>query len=132
LLINCLINKIDKYILILLKIINLIILMYLYQKIDDESILLDSDCKRMLKRTSRKLLIDEVMKKINKNEEKLYNKDLEDDTDVSIESVDSQKSITDIFITDNFIKDNNVKDNKYEKSNKTFYEFILTICGCNK
>jgi hypothetical protein len=106
--------------------------MYLYQKIDDESILLDSDCKRMLKRTSRKLLIDEVMKKINKNEEKLYNKDLEDDTDVSIESVDSQKSITDIFITDNFIKDNNVKDNKYEKSNKTFYEFILTICGCNK
>ena len=112
---------------ILLKIINLIILMYLYQKIDDESILLDNDCRRMLKRTSKKLLIDEVMKKINKNEEKLYNKDLEDDTDVSIESVDSQKSIT-----DNFITDNNVKDNKYEKSNKTFYEFILTICGCNK
>ena len=119
--------------------------MYLYQKIEDESILLDRDCKRMLKRTSRKLLIDEVMEKINKNEEKLYNKEYEDDTDVSIDSFDSVNSMTDC-ITDNNVKDNNVKDNnvkdnnvkdnknyyKYEKSNKTFYEFILTICGCNK
>jgi hypothetical protein len=113
--------------------------MYLYQKIDDESILLDRDCKRMLKRTSRKLLIDEVMEKINKNEEKLYNKEYEDDTDVSIESFDSVNSMT-YCITDNNVKDNNVKDNcikdnkiynKYEKSNKTFYELILTICGCN-
>lgn len=106
--------------------------MYLYQKIDDESILLDSDCKRMLKRTSRKLIVDEVMEKINENKDKCYNKDLQDDTDVSIESVDSQKSITDNYITDNNVKDNNVKDNKYEKSNKTFYEFILIILGCNK
>lgn len=105
--------------------------MYLYQKIDDESILLDNECKRLLKRTSRKLIIDEVMEKINKNEKKIYNKEYEDDTDVSIESVDSVNSITDC-ITDNNVKDNNVKDNKYEKSNKTFYELILTICGCNK
>lgn len=106
--------------------------MYLYQKIDDESILLDSDCKRMLKRTSRKLIVDEVMEKMNENKDKCYNKDLEDDTDVSIESVDSQKSITDNYITHNNVKYNNMKDNKYEKSNKTFYELILTICGCNK
>ena len=92
--------------------------MYLYQKIDDESILLDSECKRLLKRTSRKLLIDNVMKKINENEKKLYNKDYEDDTDVSIESTNSDKSITDYYNS--------------EKSNKTFYEVILTICGCNK
>ena len=92
--------------------------MYLYQKIDDESILLDSECKRLLKRTSRKLLIDEVMQKINENEKKIYNKDYEDDTDVSIESTNSDKSITDYYNS--------------EKSNKTFYEVILTICRCNK
>ena len=92
--------------------------MYLYQKIDNESILLDSECKRLLKRTSRKLLIDDVMKKINENEKKIYNKDYEDDTDVSIESTNSDKSITDYYNS--------------EKSNKTFYEVILTICGCNK
>jgi len=92
--------------------------MYLYQKIDDESILLDSECKRLLKRTSRKLLIDDVMKKINENEKKIYNKNYEDDTDVSIESTNSDKSITDYYNS--------------EKSNKTFYEVILTICGCNK
>lgn len=96
--------------------------MYLYQKIDDESILLDSECKRLLKRTSRKLLIDEVMQKINENEneneKKIYNKDYDDDTDVSIESTNSDKSITDYYNS--------------EKSNKTFYEMILTICGCNK
>tara|TARA_Y100000022_G_scaffold182829_1_gene176519 strand:+ start:211 stop:510 length:300 start_codon:yes stop_codon:yes gene_type:complete len=95
--------------------------MYLYQKIHDESLLLDNECKRMLKRTSRKLIVDEVMEKINENKDKFYNKDLEDDTDVSIESFDSEKSINDNCIT----------EYKYEKSNKTFYEFILTICGCN-
>tara|TARA_X000000368_G_C23054268_1_gene723103 strand:+ start:2992 stop:3291 length:300 start_codon:yes stop_codon:yes gene_type:complete len=95
--------------------------MYLYQKIDDESILLDSECKRMLKRTSRKLIVDEVMEKINENKDKFYNKDLEDDTDVSIESFDSEKSIN----------DNCIIEYKYENSNKTFYEIILTICGCN-
>ena len=105
--------------------------MYLYQKIDDESILLDNDCRRMLKRTSRKLIVDEVMEKINKNEEKLYNKDYEEDTDVSIESFDSVNSMTDNCITDNNVKYNK-NYNKYEKSNKTFYELVLTICGCNK
>jgi hypothetical protein len=41
--------------------------MALYPKIDDESILLDNECKRMLRRTSRKIIIDEVL-------EKLFNK----------------------------------------------------------
>ncbi len=44
--------------------------MYLYPKIDDLSILIDKDCKRMLRRTSRKLLIDEVLNNLfNEKEE---------------------------------------------------------------
>jgi len=38
--------------------------MALYPKIDDESILLDNECKRMLRRTSRKIIIDEVLQKL--------------------------------------------------------------------
>lgn len=34
--------------------------MALYPKIDNESILLDMDCKRLLKRTSRQRIINEV------------------------------------------------------------------------
>ena len=104
--------------------------MYLYQKIDNESILLDNECKRLMKRRSRKSLINDVMEKINENDKKLYNKDLDYETDISIESFDSEKSLNDIFIIDNNVKYNK-NYNKYEKSNKTFYELILTICGCN-
>ena len=41
--------------------------MALYPKINDESILLDNECKKMLRRTSKKKIIDEVS-------EKLFNK----------------------------------------------------------
>tara|TARA_B000000437_G_C11417586_1_gene212675 strand:+ start:208 stop:414 length:207 start_codon:yes stop_codon:yes gene_type:complete len=47
--------------------------MVLYPKIDDLSILIDKDCKRMLRRTSRKLIIDEVLNKLF-NDEKKYKK----------------------------------------------------------
>ena len=45
--------------------------MALYPKIDDESILLDTECKRMLRRTSKKIIIDEVLEKLF-NEKKNY------------------------------------------------------------
>ena len=38
--------------------------MYQYPKIEDESILLDKDCKRLLRRTSRKHIIEEVLNKL--------------------------------------------------------------------
>ena len=43
--------------------------MSLYPKIDDLSILIDNDCKRMLRRTSRKLIIDEVLNKLFNDKE---------------------------------------------------------------
>ena len=47
--------------------------MYLYPKIDDLSILIDRDCKRMLRRTSRKLIIDEVLNELFNDEKKYKN-----------------------------------------------------------
>ena len=38
--------------------------MSLYPKIDDFSILLHNDCKRMLRRSSKKLIISEVKEKL--------------------------------------------------------------------
>ena len=48
--------------------------MYQYPKIEDESILLDKDCKRLLRRTSRKHIIEEVINKLEnkKNKENCY------------------------------------------------------------
>lgn len=42
--------------------------MSLYPKIDDETILLDNDCKRLLRRTSKKIIIDEVLEKLDLHE----------------------------------------------------------------
>jgi hypothetical protein len=55
--------------------------MALYPKIDDESILLDNECKRMLRRTSRKKIIDEVLQNIfnEKNNDNInLNKSIKD------------------------------------------------------
>lgn len=46
--------------------------MSLYPKIDDFSILLDNDCKRMLRRNSKKLIICEVIDKLFNNEKNKY------------------------------------------------------------
>ena len=79
--------------------------MNLYPKIDDYSILLDNDCKRMLRRSSRKLIICEVLEKLS----------------------DSNKKET-LFIDTS----NSDKNNKVNKLNKlNILEFILNIFGCN-
>ena len=59
--------------------------MALYPKIDDESILLDNECKRMLRRTSRKIIIDEVL-------EKLFNEKKNDDINLSESIKNSPKN----------------------------------------
>ena len=44
--------------------------MTLYPKINDTSILLHNDCKRMLRRNSRKVIINEVIEKLNNGDKK--------------------------------------------------------------
>lgn len=91
--------------------------MSLYPKIDDESILLDNDCKRLLKRTSRQRIIDEVMYKLSENNKK--NKSNSDKIDYY-----------EIKLDDDYINycDN---DNKSSNNKKSLYEIVLTILGCN-
>ena len=79
--------------------------MNLYPKIDDFSILLDNDCKRMLRRSSRKLIICEVLEKLS----------------------DVNKKET-LFI-DASNSNYNINKNKVNKLN--ILEFILNIFGCN-
>ncbi len=85
--------------------------MALYPKIHDESILLDNDCKRLLKRTSRQKIVDEVMYKLSENNKK--NKHNTDKIDYYEIELDNQ------YI------------NYIDKDNKSLYEIILTILGCN-
>ena len=91
--------------------------MALYPKIHDESILLDNDCKRLLKRTSRQKIIDEVTYKLSENYKK--NKSDTDKIDYS-----------EIKLDDDYI---NYCDNDKKSCNdkKSFYEIILSILGCN-
>ena len=76
--------------------------MNLYPKIYDFSILLDNDCKRMLRRSSRKLIICEVLEKLS----------------------DGNKKET-LFI-DASNSNYNINKNKVN-----ILEFILNIFGCN-
>ena len=80
--------------------------MYQYPKIADESILLDKDCKRLLKRNSRKSIIDEVLNKFN-NKEQANNNNNKENTSLK-EDVNSNNNIFNL------------------------YSFILTIFNCNK
>ena len=66
--------------------------MSLYPNITRESILLNNDCKRLIKRRSRQLIIDEVMHKLSEK--------------------------------------NNI-DSKNNNNNKSLYEIILIMLGCN-
>ena len=91
--------------------------MSLYPKIHDQSILLDNDCKRLLKRTSRQKIIDEVMYKLSENNKK--NKSNIDKIDYYEIELDNDH----INYYDN--------DNKSTNDNKSLYEIILTILGCN-
>uniref|UniRef100_A0A6C0AYY2 Uncharacterized protein n=1 Tax=viral metagenome TaxID=1070528 RepID=A0A6C0AYY2_9ZZZZ len=91
--------------------------MSLYPKIHDQSILLDNDCKRLLKRTSRQKIIDEVMHKLSENNKK--NKSNIDKIDYYEIELDND----DINYYEN--------DNKSTNDNKSLYEIVLCILGCN-
>ena len=75
----------------------------MYEKQDDQSILLHQDCKRLLRRHSKKLIIDEVL-------EKLFNE-------------------KNIIINNN---KNNNNNNENENKNKKFIEYILILLCCDK
>tara|TARA_Y100000996_G_C21988132_1_gene423432 strand:+ start:75 stop:314 length:240 start_codon:yes stop_codon:yes gene_type:complete len=79
--------------------------MALYPKIDDESILLDNDCKRMLRRTSKKIIIDEVL-------EKLFN---EKKTNTNILNESNEEPIKQEF-----------------KQVICLYQLLLNTLGCDK
>ena len=89
--------------------------MALYPKIDNESILLDMDCKRLLKRVSRQNIIYEVMYKIKK------------------ENIDNTIDNTIDKTIDNRIDKTIDKtiDNTIDNTSRSFYEKILMILACN-
>lgn len=77
----------------------------MYQQSYDESILLDRDCKRMLRRVSRQLIIQEVKEKLLDNNYK-----------------------------NNSYKNNSYENNNHEnnsKNNLNLYKFVLNFLGCN-
>ena len=87
--------------------------MSLYTKIDDYSILLDSDCKRMLKRNSRKHIIQEVLEKLSNIDNNQYKKETQETDQINeIEKIEKIDEIN--------LKKNNL------------YEIVLNILGCNK
>ena len=83
--------------------------MSLYPKIDDFSILLDNDCKKMLRRNSKKLIICEVIEKLFNNSNNSNN-------------------------TNNTNNSNNTNNtnNTINNSKKKLLEIDLNILGCNK
>ena len=83
--------------------------MVLYPKIDDMSILLDNDCKRMLRRKSKKLLIIEVLDKLS--------------------TIDQKQTLL-LDVSNN--NDNINYNSDYIVKKKNLYEIVLNIFGCNK
>tara|TARA_B100000989_G_scaffold293572_1_gene271174 strand:+ start:435 stop:773 length:339 start_codon:yes stop_codon:yes gene_type:complete len=108
--------------------------MGLYPKISDTSILLDNDCKRMLKRNSRKLIICEVLEKISDSEKKQTifianlghgsNNNNDNNNDITTTNNTSNTSNT------SYTSNTDTIDNN-RKNNNNLYEFILDIFGCN-
>ena len=103
--------------------------MYVYTSIYDETLLLDKECKRMLRRTSRKQLIDEVLTTLFKKDK--INSDY-------INNLKNSDSIID-EITSNNISENNINNITTSKNivnNKNvftdFYKSILILLGCHK
>jgi hypothetical protein len=86
--------------------------MALYPKINDMSILLDNDCKRMLKRKSKQLLIIEVLDKLSTIDQK-------------------QTLLVDVSNNNDNIDYINYNSD-YIVEKKNLYEIILNIFGCNK
>ena len=100
--------------------------MSLYEKISKESILLDMDCKRLLRRKSRQNIIDEVMYKLSENNEKKSKTDKIDYYEIKLH--DDNIDYYEIKLDDDYI---NHYDNHYDNDNKSLYKIILTILGCN-
>ena len=105
--------------------------MYVYTTIYDENLLLDKECKRMLRRTSRKQLIDEVLTSLFKKDK------------INSDYINNLKNSDSIFdeITTNTISENNISENNITTSknivnNKNvftdFYKSILIFLGCHK
>lgn len=77
--------------------------MVLYPSISDESLLLDNECKKLLKRRSRQMLIQDVMNKINNTQKlddyEIKNNIQECDIKNNIQECDIKKySLFEIFI----------------------------------
>ena len=85
--------------------------MFQYPKINDESILLHKECKRLLRRTSRKYIIEEVINKLNNKEIKENNKEIKENNEL--------------------IKENNWYESFKKNKNITFLEVLLIIFTCN-
>lgn len=103
-----------------------------FSKISDESINLDNDCKRLLKRSSKKIIVNEVMEKLYPE---IYITNSEDsDNSLSPASINSYNSIksdkSNLSSNSSYLTIYNACNN-FEKKQKTFYEIILTFCGCN-
>ena len=92
--------------------------MALYPKIDNFSILLDNDCKRMLRRNSKKLIICEVLEKLSNGDKK--------------ENLFIDNTKENLFI-DNNSHYSHYSDYRYynDAEKNIFYEIILNIFGCN-
>lgn len=78
--------------------------MVLYPSISDESLLLDNECKKLLKRRSRQMIIQDVMNKIN-NTQKL-----------------------DDYKIKNNIQECDIKSNSYK--NYSLFEIFILIITC--
>ena len=92
----------------------------MYFNNDVSSILLDNDCKRMLRRNSKKAIINYVLEKLSQ--------------DTIKESMidNSNENTTGITYNYNFYNNTENTNNTNNKNdNYILYEFILTICGCN-
>ena len=83
--------------------------MALYPKIDNMCILLDNDCKRMLRRKSKQLLIIEVLDKLS--------------------TIDQKQTLL-VDVSNN--NDNINYNSDYIVEKKNLYEIVLNIFGCNK
>ena len=89
--------------------------MTLYPKIDDMTILLHNDCKRMLRRKSKQLLVLEVLDKLSNIDQK-------------------QTLLVDVSNNSNNNSNYNSNSNNYNYivEKKKIYEIVLNIFGCNK
>ena len=74
--------------------------------VSDDSILLDAECKRMLRRNSRQKIIKDVVQKLS--------------------------HIKTIYKIDNERCEFNHESNNFKRTNITIYEALLIFLGCNK